>query len=90
MTEQGTAVSELGIAGMGPGPGLPACWISSAAISIWTPVMWQYDRDYAIWGQVAGAGRQRGAGWEVGQNAELGGQAGGKVMRSTAGLLDAE
>lgn len=35
-------------------------WISSAAISIWTPVMWQYDRDYAIWGREAGVDRGRG------------------------------
>ncbi len=40
---------------------LAGSWISNAAISIWTPVMWQYDRDYGIWGWVAGADRERRA-----------------------------
>lgn len=45
----------------GHGSRIAGSWISSAAISIWTPVMWQYDRDYAIWGRVAGADNERGA-----------------------------
>lgn len=34
-------------------------WICYVAISIWTPVMWQYDRDYTIWGWEAGPDRHR-------------------------------
>lgn len=45
---------------------LASSWISSAAISIWTPVMWQYDMDYSIWGRVAGADSKRGESCEVG------------------------
>lgn len=49
---------------------LAGSWISSTAISIWTPVMWQYDRDYAIWGQVAGAERGKLGGWVQGRSGE--------------------